>query len=118
MTASSYSKELKSNNKNCADVTINDIPVKGFVDSGNLCPCAISADFFGKLGFKAHDLKPVLSPVGTAKKQTSLDVMGRLKFKVCLKFNKCSKTKYYFRPLVIKDLSMDVNLSLSFLKKK
>ena len=69
-----------------------------------------------RLGFNSNHLKPATAPVGTAKKQTSLEVMGRLKSKLCLKFEGCP-TEFHFRPIVIRDLVMDVNLSLSFLEK-
>ena len=114
MTASSYSSLIS--NKNCAEVTINNVKARAFLDSGNLCPCAISAEFMSRLGFNSNNLKPATAPVGTAKKQTSLEVMGRLKSKLCLKFEGCA-TEFFFAPIVIRDLVMDINLSLSFLEK-
>ena len=69
-----------------------------------------------RLGFNSNNLKPATAPVGTAKKQTSLEVMGRLKSKLCLKFEGCA-TEFFFAPIVIRDLVMDINLSLSFLEK-
>ena len=94
---------------------MNDVPVKCFIDSGNLTgKNAISYSLFRKLGFSKNNIKPTTHPIGTAKLQSSLDVIGRLNSKLIMKLG---QSTYFCRPLVINDLSMDFNLSLSFLEK-
>ena len=90
----------------------------GLVDSGNSIQNAISPALFHRLGLKVkRDLEPYhISSVGTAKKNASLRILGRLKKP--LKIN-IGQSRHHFktRPIVVDGLSMSFNLSGPFLAK-
>ena len=98
-------------------VTINGIAASALVDSGNLWRNAISEEFLHQLGLNKEDLRPLLNTkVGTASASADLEVMGETK--VPLKLNMGGlTTKFKFRPIVLKDLSMHINLGGPFLKQ-
>ena len=97
-----------------AQVTLNDIPISGLVDSGNNVCEVISEELYQQLG------KPPLAPcsanVGTAKQGEGLEVLGVCKTPLHLHFLD-SKLHFKIKPLVIKGFSMDFNISGPFLAK-
>ena len=84
------------------------------VNSGNSIQNAISPALFHRVGLKVkRDLDPYhISSVGTAKKNASLRILGRLKKP--LKIN-IGQSRHHFktRPIVVDGLSMSFNLRRS-----
>ena len=99
-------------------VRINGVHTFAFMDSGNCLPNVISEDFSSRLGFQRKDLKPIpkLQRVGTAKASSHLTVLGTTPSALKLRLGG-SQRKISFRPLVIENLAMDVNLSGPFMRR-
>ena len=95
---------------------INGIPVSVLIDSGNTAGNCISWKFAQKLGLSEADIVPVRSTIGTAKKGTQLRVLGRPKKKISMQLGGIN-AEFKFKPYVIKKLSSNVNIGLSFLEK-
>ena len=88
---------------------------EALIDSGNLYRSAISDSLFNALGLTQADLRPVRRQVGTAKAGAQLQVWGELRKNLSLSIGGIP-TKFKFRPVVIENLSMPINLAPSFLR--
>ena len=97
-------------------VRLNRILTPAFIDSGNTLANCVSEETFRGIGLKEEDMIPIAKKVKTAKTGAYLEVLGRVKKKIPLRFVD-SKQVYYIRPLVIKGLSMPFNIALPFLRK-
>lgn len=87
-------------------------------DSGNSFGSCISLDMFRQLGYKDSDLETLSNEVSvsTAKKGAKLMVKGRLRNPLKIQLGDCPET-FSVRPYVIPGLSMDLNLSKSFMAR-
>ena len=97
---------------------VNGISCFALIDSGNTFGSVISSRFFNKL---PGDLELVqvagTATIQTAHASTSLQVLGRPRFPLHITLGPDSSyPKVQFRPAVVRDLSMDVNLSFPFLQ--
>jgi hypothetical protein len=98
-------------------VAINDKPVLALIDSGNSWRSAISEDFFLSLGFTEKDITPLKQQsLTTAKEGANLDVLGECKVKMTLT-SPGNKSKWAFHPIIFRKLTMDCNLSGSYLMR-
>jgi hypothetical protein len=97
-------------------MSIGGVICKAMVDSGNLWKNVLSLDFLHQLGLTRNDLRevPGIQEVGPAKSGTGLKVVGELKTHIHLRFGGCA-TRFKYRPVVLKGLSMPFNLSGPFL---
>ena len=89
------------------------------IDSGNTWRTVISADFAKTLGINLlTDIRPLKNAclVGTAKSGETLDILGETKTYMHLSFGSLD-TKFKLRPVVINNLSMNINISGPFLKR-
>ena len=85
------------------------------LDSGNTWKSAISEETMHILGFNHNDLISVTGvTLGTAHAHTKLEVMGILQGKIMLTVGN-NKEEFAFNPIVIKNLSMAVNISKQFM---
>ena len=69
-----------------------------------------------QIGLKESDMDPIAKKVKTAKTGAYLEVLGRVKKKIPMRFAN-SRQVYWIRPLIIKGLSMPFNIALPFLRK-
>ncbi len=100
-----------------APVIIRNKALSALVDSGNTFRSAISLKMYLLLGLDPSRIRPLPDlKVGTAKSNQSLHVMGETESPLRLQFAHCP-TKYTFHPIVIKDLSMSINISGPFLAR-
>ena len=100
-----------------AAVTIENVSTKALVDSGNLLCNVISEEFLRKLNIPPTALKPVgFSKVGSAKKGAAMEVLGQLPKPVRLRFGG-HHGSFWIQPIVLRNLSMPLNLSGPFLKR-
>ena len=92
--------------------------VTAMVDSGNVWTNVMSAKLFGQLGYDEADLEPVpgRQTCATAKAGASLKILGRFKKPLRLQLGGLN-TRFKDRPVVLEGLSMDLNLSGTFLKR-
>ena len=98
-------------------ITIRNAATTALIDSGNLWRNAISEDFFRFLGLTKEDLKPIAQEqVGTAKKSATLEVLGETRQYIHLFLGKLP-VAFRFKPVIIKGLSMPINIGGPFLKK-
>ena len=97
-------------------IFINDTAVSALVDSGNTAGNCISLSFARKLGLKDDDIESIKDRIGTAKKGESLQVVGKTKQRMKIRFGGLNFS-YKTRPFVIKHLTSNVNISLPFLEK-
>ena len=88
---------------------------KALIDSGNLFGDVVSEEFYDSLPNSLKGLKPSkVKTVNTAKKSQGLEVVGQMA--KSLNFRFCGHpTIFSFRPTVLKNLSMPVNLGFSFM---
>ena len=88
------------------------------VDSGNLGRCAMSPRFAGHLGYSRKDLVPVpgLTAINLAQKGATIRVLGQLPQAVPL-YIKDYGHAFPCRPLVLEDLSHDLNLAGPWLQR-
>jgi len=104
-----------------ARLLLNGFPCTGLVDSGNLWECVISPHMLQRLGIATADLEAVpIARLATAKTGSSLEVLGRVRRPLQLQFLDAAEGAaelIHFRPVVIQDLAMEVNLSGPFLRK-
>ena len=106
--------------KSLCPVKLNGHASLALIDSGNLVVNAISEAFAKRLyGMNVQDhLQPLkFTHIGTADKKGKLQVLGVTKQPVTLRFGG-SSVKFLTHPIVIKELSMDVNISGPFLAEK
>ena len=97
---------------------VNGVEVLALVDSGNLFRTVISQNFLEQLGFSVKDLVPLPASVSlsTAKEGQQLEILGETKHDLHLYLGG-GRTRFRFRPVVLRDLNMPLNLSAYFLKK-
>ncbi len=96
-------------------IVVNNVPSLALIDSGNLWHTIISEKMMNKLQIAKDELRPLsITSLSTAKEGVTLQVLGKTKKDVKLMIGNCHKP-FYLRPVVIKGLAMDVNLSLPFL---
>ena len=97
---------------------VNEVAGIALVDSGNTWRSVISTDFARKLNIDLqHDLRPLSNTqIGTAQKGASLKILGETKQNMHLKLGTCN-TKFRFRPVVIENLAMPLNIAGPFLKR-
>ena len=99
-------------------VKLEGVEVPAMLDSGNTYANVISDAMFATLGLEDSDLRPPdVKKVATAKAGAQLTVLGQVKRRLKLKIPAlgCSFT---IRPMVVKGLSMKLNLCGPFLQKK
>ena len=97
-------------------ITINDVFTKALIDSGNSAGTCISYKFAKKIGLTRDDLTGEAVEIGTAKKNSSLTVLGKTKAPIWMRIGGLQK-RYKLRPYVIKNFSSEVNISLCFLER-
>ncbi len=96
-------------------IVVNNVPSLALIDSGNLWCTIISEKVMNKLQVKKEELRPLsITSLSTAKEGATLQVLGETKKDVKLVIGSSYKL-FYLRPVVIKGLAMDVNLSLPFI---
>ena len=99
------------------NVGLGPASVAALVDCGNLWRTAMSERLFRKLGYDESHLRQVgLTECGTAKRGEGLTVMGELKTPIHITLGR-HPTKFKVRPVVIRDLSHDLNLAGPWLAK-
>ena len=108
----------KTDYKSLCPVKLNGQPSFALIDSGNVVVNAISADFaqslYGSNWKNEIENAGKYSEIGTAEKGARLDVLGQTKKPIALRFGGVAKT-FMTTPIVIRGLSMDVNISGPFL---
>jgi hypothetical protein len=93
------------------------LSVPALLDSGNVCQNMMSEQLLKKLGMGPKDLQPLfLSKIQTAKMGASLEIMGELKQRIYLQLGGC-ETRFRCRPVVVRGLTHDLNLSEPFLRQ-
>ena len=100
-------------------VNLGSIAGVALIDSGNTWSTVISSDFFEYLGFSLQrDLKTLAnSPtIGTATQNNNLDVLGETRQFMHLSFPPL-QTKFKVKPAVVANLSMNINIAGTFLKR-
>ena len=96
---------------------MNGTSVKALVDSGNLMCNVISEDFLRRLAIPVADLRPVgFAKVGSAKKGAAMEVLGQVPKPLHLRFAGLHKP-FPIQPLVLRNLSMPLNISGPYLKR-
>ena len=86
------------------------------MDSGNTYRTAISRQFMKKIGLTESDLMPVKAKVKTAAEGSTVRALGETKKPLTLQFEGCDKI-FQVRPVVLENLSMDLNISGPFLRR-
>ena len=110
-------KPLNDDFKKYAPIRVNGQFCKALVDSGNLWRTCISEEMLARLGWTKKDLTKLrIGAVGTAKKGSSLKVLGETKVPVKIQFGDQDK-KIKCKPVVVRGLTMEMNLSGPFLKQ-
>ena len=89
---------------------INDVPVSALIDSGNSAGNCISLRVARALGLTKKDIEPMDAIIGTAKEGANLEVLGRPKKNLHLRFGGMGVT-FRIRPFVIKGFSTPMNIS-------
>ena len=99
-------------------VHVGRVSARALLDSGNTFESAISEQFFKRLGLTNEDLEKLdIAQVGSAKKGAGLTILGRVKKPLHLRIGGHSCT-FPLRPVVLRDLAMDVNLSGPWMKSQ
>ena len=100
-----------------APVSLGPLRPSALIDSGNTARTAMCYDSFLRLGLNSNDLQPLPElRIATAKTQEELSVMGQTRHKLHLHFGNIP-VRFAVRPVVIRDLSMPLNISGPFLKQ-
>jgi len=88
------------------------------IDSGNTWRSAISLNLCQRMGIQQEDIEPIPGPttIGTAKTGSSLTPTGQLRRPLTLTIKNLPGVTYKIKPIVIDNLSMDMNLSGPWLK--
>lgn len=87
------------------------------VDSGNTFRNVISPQMLHKFGYSHKDLRPLpVTQVGTARKGSHLKVLGELRPNLQVRLGRY-KHAFKMRPVVVEGLSMDMNISLPYLRQ-
>ena len=99
-------------------VRVNNVALEGMLDSGNLWRSAVSWDLAQEMGLTKKDLRevPGYKTIGTAATEGELVVLGETKSKVIINLGGGTKD-IAFRPVVIENLSMNLNISGPFMKR-
>ena len=99
-------------------VRLGNVTSVAMMDSGNLWRTAVSWEFAQKMGLNKRDLKaiPGYGKIGTAAKNGALDVMGETIRKIRLNLGGGTRD-LLCRPVVIRNLSMPLNVSGPFMKR-
>ena len=99
------------------EVLVNGYSATALLDSGNLFYSVCSLSFLKTLGKTEADLVPLpgQSHITTAGENQKLTILGRLKHSLKLQLGQ-HPTITKFRPVVIQNLSMSLNLSGPLLK--
>ena len=97
---------------------VNNVTVVGMMDSGNLWRVALSWAMAQKMGLRRKDLRVVqgYEKIGTAANEGQLEVMGETIKKIMINLGGGTRD-IPCRPVVIKNLSMPLNVSGPFMKK-
>ena len=97
-------------------VAVNGIKCDALVDSGNTWRCVISTEFMKALGLDKSDLLPIGSKgVSTARSGEKMEVLGEVPHQLKLSLG-TNDVSLPFRPAVLRDLGMAINISGPFLK--
>ena len=121
----SYNKSSRAQIRNETSTYRAYLPVKvnqrtelALLDSGNLLISVISKKFYDHLNLPQDSLVPVwdLPTISTAKKGAALHVLGRLRQPLTITLAPFT-TPLTFRPLVINNLAMPINISGAFMHK-
>ena len=95
---------------------VNGRNVLALIDSGNLWRSAISEEFAARLGIDCSDLRRLeIDSISTAKEGARLDVLGETPRALQVSFGSSGKL-FRFKPIVIRGLTMSVNVSGPFLQ--
>ena len=98
-------------------VSVNGVATTALVDSGNLWRNVISEEFFKALGLTRKDLVRLRqTTVGTAKSGANLEVLGETRSSLRMRLAGLD-TKFSFKPVVLRGLSMPINIGGPFLKR-
>ena len=112
--------ENKRHFKYLCPVRVGHLKTHCLIDSGNLATNCISAEFAKKLfgaSYRQHiRALPKLTRIGTAKKGSSLPVLGVTKRPLLLRLGG-SSCEFKTTPLVIKGLTMPFNICVPYLAK-
>ena len=97
-------------------VTVGGCSTAALVDSGNLWRTAVSWRFAQRMGLTEADLRPLpVASIATAKEGARLEVMGETRRKLQLRLGGLTQ-HLCIRPVVVRGLAMDMNLSGPLLK--
>ena len=110
-------QQHKQRTKDYVPLLLNGKIVLGFLDSGNNLPgVAMSLAQYVSMGLNPKDLISVanLTQVATAKAGSSLKICGTTKKPLSFQFGGI-KRNFSFFPLVIKNLSMPLNIGIRFM---
>ena len=111
-------QEALDSYKRCLAVDINGQPCAALVDSGNLYRCVMSEKFFRTIKSpKPLDIKPIgIKTIRTAdKKGKGMEVLGEPMEALTLCTRK-PKLQFHFRPVIVRNLAMDLNISGPWMK--
>ena len=102
-------------------VRVRGMECHALIDSGNTWRSVISEKFMRELGLNGTDLQPLKGSdsdtvITTAKKGERLECLGETRNCLYVSLGGM-ETKFKFRPAVIKDLSMSLNLGSHFLHR-
>lgn len=98
-------------------VDINGIQIVAMLDSGNTYANVISSSLCKRLGLTDEDLRATEhQQIGTAKSGVNLRVLGQTKNSIPLRILGINHT-FRIKPVIIKNLSMDLNICGPFLHK-
>ena len=119
-TISSMTYQNKPTTPYCkyALVKLGGLAGVALIDSGNTWRTVISCNFAKQLGLDLEkDLKPLaVDTIGTAKSGETLDIIGEPFNYLTLTFSPLL-TKFKVKPVVVRNLSMNINISGPFLRR-
>ena len=105
----SYCKQLP--------VVINHQVASAFIDPGNVWSNAISEGFFKTLGFSHHHLRRMKTGAAMSAGNKAMVILGVPKIALRLTVQPLG-THYKFLPVVVRGLTMDINISRPWMKEK
>ena len=98
-------------------IRIGNTMTTALVDSGNVWRSAFAESFLPKLGLTSQDVRPIdRKQLRTAKLDSSLTVVGELKQELSFDIGSIN-TQCRERPIVVRNMAMDFNLSGPFMKR-
>ena len=97
-------------------VWLNGVPVKAMIDSGNNYANVMSEELMKHMNLKSKDLSPIKGSktIGTARTGAMLQILGRVRRPLAMKVS--DKLTFAIRPVVLRGLSMGLNLCGPFLQ--